>query len=171
MRAGETSPVMVTTYVLDTSAFIYGIAPGGAMETVPAVYAEVKDDRSRLKLELLEGLLVIEPDAGFVGRVAETAHETGDDQRLSKADGDLLALALQEKDAGKDTVLMTDDYAVQNVARRLDIRVVALRQKKSRSGVAWEKRCTGCGRSADGEVCPVCGSPLRLKKRPITRGK
>lgn len=172
MRAGETSPVMVTTYVLDTSAFIYGIAPGGEMETVPAVYAEVKDERSRLKLELLEGLQVIEPDRIFVDRVAEAARETGDDQRLSKADGDLLALALQEKESGKDAVLMTDDYAVQNVARRLGVRVVALRQKKTRSSVAWERRCTGCGRAyAEGEVCPVCGSPLRLKKRPVTRGK
>jgi UPF0271 protein len=166
---------MVTTYVLDASAFIYEIAPGGEMETVPAVYAEVKDERSRLKLELMEGLKVIEPESSYIGRVAEAAHETGDDQRISKADGDLLALALQEKEAGKDTVIMTDDYAVQNVARRLGIRTAALRQKKSRSSVAWEKRCTGCGRSfgfgrsvAEGEECPVCGSPLRMKKRYIT---
>jgi UPF0271 protein len=163
---------MTTTYVLDASAFIYGIAPGGEMETVPAVYAEVKDERSRLKLEFMEDLKVVEPDSRYVSRVAAAARETGDDRRLSKADGDLLALALQEAEAGKDTVVMTDDYAVQNVARRLGIRAAALRQKKSRSSVAWEKRCTGCGRSfADGEECPVCGSPLRLRKRPVTRGK
>ena len=159
---------MVTTYVLDASAFIYGIAPGGEMETVPAVYAEVRDERSRLKLELMEGLKVVEPDGGCVRRVAEAAGATGDDQRISRADGDLLALALQETESGKDTVLLTDDYAVQNVARRLGVRAAALRQKKSRSHVAWEKRCTGCGRSfTAGEVCPVCGSPLRLKKRPV----
>jgi len=163
---------MVTTYVLDTSAFIYGIAPGGEMETVPAVCAEVKDERSRLKLELLEGLQVIEPDDRFIARVAEAAHETGDDQRLSKADGDLLALALQEKESGKDAVLMTDDYAVQNVARRLEVRVVALRQKKSRYKITWEKRCVGCHRAyQDGDTCVVCGSPLILKKRFATRRK
>ena len=163
---------MAITYVLDASAFIYGIAPGGEMETVPEVYAEVKDERSRLKLELMEGLKVIEPGGCYVARVAEAARDTGDDQRISKADGDLLALALQETEAGKETIIMTDDYAVQNMARRLGIRAAALRQKKSRHSVAWEKRCTGCGRSyAEGEVCPVCGSPLRLKKRPVTRGK
>ena len=97
--------------------------------------------------------------------------------RISKADGDLLALALQEKEAGKDVALLTDDYAVQNVARGLGIRVIALRQKKSRSRVAWEKQCTGChrtfadGDSPDGDICPVCGSPLRMRKRPVTRGK
>jgi UPF0271 protein len=91
---------MVTTYVLDASAFIYGIAPGGEMETVPAVFAEVKDERSRLKLELMEGLRVIEPDVRYLGLVAEAAQATGDDQKISKADGDLLALALQEKEAG-----------------------------------------------------------------------
>jgi endoribonuclease Nob1 len=169
---------MATTYVLDTSAFIYGMMPGGDMETVPAVYGEVKDEQSRIRLELMEGLKVVEPDALYVNRVAETARTSGDDKRISRADGDLLALALQEKEAGKDVALLTDDYAVQNVARGLGIRVTALRQKKSRSRVTWEKQCTGCCRSfgcggtlAEGEVCPVCGSPLRMRKRPITRGK
>ncbi len=142
------------------------------METVPAVYAEVKDEQSRIRLEFVEGLKVIEPDARCVGRVAEAARTSGDHMRISKADGDLLALALQEQEAGKDVVVMTDDYAVQNVARRLGVPTAALRQKKTRGSVAWEKRCAGCGRTfADGEECPVCGSPLRLKKRPITRGK
>ncbi|MGA9141411.1 MAG: NOB1 family endonuclease [Methanocella sp.] len=168
---------MATTYVLDTSAFIYGMMPGGDMETVPAVYGEVKDERSRIRLELMEGLKVIEPDARYVGLVSESAGKTGDNMRISKADGDLLALALQEKEAGKDVALLTDDYAVQNVARGLGIRVIALRQKKSRSRVAWEKQCTGChrtfadGDSPDGDTCPVCGSPLRMRKRPVTRGK
>ena len=147
---------MATTYVLDTSAFIYGMMPGGEMETVPAVYGEVKDEQSRMRLEFMEGLRVIEPDALFVGRVAEAARASGDDKRISKADGDLLALALQEKEAGKDVALLTDDYAVQNLARVLGIRVIALRQKKSRTRVVWEKKCTGCRRSfTDGETCPV----------------
>jgi UPF0271 protein len=163
---------MAITYVLDTSAFIYGMMPGGEMETVPAVYAEVKDEQSRIRLELMEGLRVVEPDAPYLRIVGEAAMKTGDDKRISKADGDLLALALQEKEAGKDVALLTDDYAVQNVARGLGIRVIALRQKKSRSRVAWEKQCTGCRRTyAEGETCPVCGSPLRLKKRPITGGR
>ena len=68
---------MATTYVLDTSAFIYGMMPGGDMETVPAVYGEVKDERSRIRLELMEGLKVIEPDARYVGLVSESAAEDG----------------------------------------------------------------------------------------------
>lgn len=158
--------------MLDTSAFIYGAMPEGDLETVPTVYAEVRDEQSRLKLELLEGLKVIEPGMSNVSRVAAVARETGDDKRLSRADGDLVALALEEKDAGKDVVILSDDYAVQNVARRLGVQVQALRQKKSRFGIVWEKRCTGCNRRyANGEVCEVCGSPLRLSKRSITRGK
>ncbi len=174
---------IVTTYVLDASAFIYGVSPGGEVETVPAVYAEVKDERSRLTLELMEGLKVVEPAAPYVGRVAAAARETGDDRRLSPADGDLLALALQEREAGKDAVIVTDDYAVQNVARRLGVRTAALRQKKTRRAVAWEQRCTGCGRrfeggegpapggECEGTECPVCGSPLRQRKRPTKEGR
>jgi predicted nucleic acid-binding Zn ribbon protein len=92
---------------------------------------------------------------------------------------DAHALALQEKAAGKDVELLTDDYSVQNIARKAGLRIRALRQKKSRYGIVWEKRCVGCGRaypeggkaSPDGDTCVVCGSPLRQKKRFATRSK
>lgn len=163
---------MVKTYVLDTSAFIYGAVPDGELVTPPRVYEEVKDERSKQKLEFLEGLTVIEPDTTHVKMIEDTSRSTGDVNRISPADRDLLALAAQEKDSGKDVEILTDDYAVQNIARKLDIKVVPLRQKKIKYRIIWEKRCIGCDRAyKEGEVCMVCGSPLRLKKRSITRGK
>jgi len=168
---------MTRTYVLDASAFIYGALPAGDLATVPAVYDEVKDEKSRLRLELLEGLRVVQPNSAAAGRVAAAARESGDDRRLSRADADLLALALQEREAGKDAVVLTDDYAVQNVAGRLGVPVEPLRQRKSRYSIVWEKQCTGCKRryaasgEGRGDECPVCGAPLRPAKRSIARGK
>jgi endoribonuclease Nob1 len=156
---------MAVTYVLDASAFIYGIFPGEEMMTPPRVYAEVKDDASRLKLDLLSGLSVKEPDAQYVDEVRIAAGETGDMHRLSASDIDLVALALQEKSSGKDVVILTDDYSVQNVARKMNINITPLHQKRIKYKIVWEKRCMGCNRTyKEGDVCEVCGSPLKLKK-------
>jgi UPF0271 protein len=163
---------MVKTYLLDTSAFIYGIIPDGELVTPSRAYDEVKDDRSKFRLEFIEGLKIMDPEAGFVEKVSEMAVRTGDDKKISLTDRDLLALALQEKASGKDVHIMSDDYAVQNLAKRLGINIIPLKQKRIRRNIEWEKRCTGCNRVAlTGEVCDVCGSPLKLKKRPISRGK
>ncbi len=161
---------MPKTYVLDASAFIYGMFPEGELVTPSKVYEEVKDEASRLKLEMLAHLKVKEPEPGYVDEIKEAARETGDIVRLSPSDVDLLALAAEERDSGKDTTLLTDDYAVQNVARKVGLAVLPLHQKRIKYKIVWEKRCMGCNRTyKEGDVCEVCGSPLKLKKRSSKR--
>ena len=161
---------MPRTYVLDASAFIYGMFPDGELVTPPKVYAEIKDEASALKLEMLSGLAVKEPDTSQVAEVKLEAQATGDIMRLSPSDIDLLALAAQERAAGKDVAILSDDYAVQNVARKMDLEIVPLHQKRIKYKIVWEKRCMGCNRTyTEGDVCEVCGSPLRLKKRSAKR--
>lgn len=160
---------MPATYVLDASAFIYGMFPDGELVTPPRVYAEAKDEATALKKELLYGLSVREPEGRYVDEIRRAAAETGDDMRLSASDVDLLALAAQERNAGKDVAILTDDYAVQNVARKLGLAIVPLHQKRIKYKIVWEKRCMGCNRTyKEGDVCEVCGSPLKLRK---ARGK
>ena len=161
---------MPRTYVLDASAFIYGMFPDGELVTPPRVYAEVKDESSALKLELLQGLAVREPEAGRVDEVRRHAQETGDNMRLSASDIDLLALAAEERAAGKDVAILSDDYAVQNVARKMGLEIVPLHQNRIKYKIVWEKRCMGCNRTyTEGDVCEVCGSPLKLRKRSAKR--
>jgi UPF0271 protein len=160
---------MPQTYVLDASAFIYGMFPGGELVTPPKVYAEVKDESSALKREMLTGLSVREPEARWVDEVRSEALKTGDNMRLSPSDIDLLALAAEERAAGKDVAILTDDYAVQNVARKMGLTIMPLHQKRIKYNIVWEKRCMGCNRTyKEGDVCEVCGSPLKLRK---ARGK
>jgi len=138
--------------------------------TPSRVYSEVKDEKSRLKLEVMQGLIVKDPSASSVASVEAVAASTGDDKRISLPDRDLLALAVEEKAAGKDVDILTDDYSVQNVAKKLGISTTALRQKRIKYKVVWEKRCMGCNRIyKEGEICEVCGSPLILKKRSVKR--
>jgi endoribonuclease Nob1 len=161
---------MPKTYVLDTSAFIYGMFPEGELETPPKVHDEVKDEASRLKLEMLKGLVVKQPGERFVEAARGAAVETGDDSRLSPPDTDLLALAAEEKASGKDVAILTDDYAVQNVARKMGLPIIPLHQKRIKYKIVWEKRCMGCNRTyKEGDVCAVCGSPLKLRKRSVKR--
>lgn len=161
---------MPKTYVLDASAFIYGMIPDGEIMTPPTVYAEIRDEASALRLELLTGLAVRQPEGRYVEEIKNEARETGDIVRLSAPDVDLLALAAGEAAEGKDVAILSDDYAVQNVARKIGMAVLPLHQKRITRKIVWEKRCTGCHRTyAAGEVCSVCGSPLRLRKRSATR--
>jgi endoribonuclease Nob1 len=161
---------MPKTYVLDASAFIYGMFPDGELVTPPRVYEEVRDDASRLKRELLSQLKVKEPGQKYVDEIKNAAQETGDIARLSPSDVDLLALAAEELAEGKDVAMLTDDYAVQNVAKKAGITILPLHQKRIKYNVVWEKRCMGCNRTyKEGDVCEVCGSPLKLKKRSSKR--
>ena len=161
---------MPRTYVLDASAFIYGMIPDGELLTPPKVYAEVKDGTSALKLEMLPGLSVREPEASQVDDVKRNAQETGDIMRLSLSDIDLIALAAEERALGKDVAILSDDYAVQNVARKMGLEIVPLHQKRIKYKIVWEKRCMGCNRTyTEGDVCEVCGSPLKLRKRSAKR--
>jgi UPF0271 protein len=144
-------------YAVDASLFFSDATLEGEIFTTPSVVEEVADLRSRCRLEALlaSGLSVATPLKESVKRVVTAAGETGDVTRLSPADTDLLALSL---DLG--AVIVTDDYAIQNVAQKLGLGVQGILQRKA-SPRRWKFRCPGCNRrySAAG-TCPVCGSLL-----------
>jgi UPF0271 protein len=146
--------------VLDTSFFLSTIPAEGEVYTTPSVVEELRDLRSKSRLDVLcvGGLTVTLPSAQSRRTVKEAAERTGDAGVLSGTDCDILALAI---DLG--AALYTDDFAVQNVASELGIRTVPMQQKKARK-FAWKFRCSGCGRffDHDGE-CPVCGSGIKRK--------
>ena len=144
-------------YAVDASFFFSEAALEGEIFTPPSVMEEIADVRSRCRLEVLlaSGLSVVSPSKESVRRVSTAAGETGDVTRLSPADTDLLALAL---DLG--AIIVTDDYAIQNVAQVLGLGVEGILQRRARAR-RWKFRCPGCNRrySAAGD-CPVCGSLL-----------
>ena len=105
---------------------------------------------------------VVKPAGEFVRKVEEKAEETGDLDVLSRADIEIIALALQEKG-----VLVTNDFAVQNVAEALGIKVEKL-GKGIRKRIRWEWYCPACGRRYKRKgICEVCGT--ELKRRPRSR--
>ncbi|MBL7079891.1 DNA-binding protein [Candidatus Bathyarchaeota archaeon] len=163
--------------VLDTSAFISGYgAPGSgeALYTVPAVKGEVREGGlQRLRLENAERtgvLTVLEPGEKYRKEVQRVLAEMGETRVLSEADTQILSLGLQLKTEGKNTAIVSDDYAVQNVADRLGLGIKSLVTRGIKKRYRWTTYCPGCRRTyqdppRDG-VCQICGT--KLKRRPST---
>ncbi len=107
------------------------------------------------------GLVPARPTAGTTERVRAAAEETGDLDVLSPADLAVLALAVE-----MEATLVTDDYAVQNVASAMEIKTEAFAQEGIQRTLAWEWYCPAC-RQHTGDrkgECPVCAA--ELKRRP-----
>jgi len=146
-------------YIVDASFFITRKRLDGDLVTVPAVIEEVRDTGARLHLEASQ-VRVEPPLAASRKKVIDAGNLTGDIGELSPADIDVLAKALE-----LNGILVSDDYAVQNVAQHLGIRVQAAALKVAEK-LIWEKKCMACGkRFTKGEVCPVCGSPGKKRSR------
>lgn len=166
--------------VLDTSAFIMGFNPM-SVETqtysVLSVEEELQRDSmamTRLRTARDSGKLIVkEPAATVRQQVERAAQGAGDNLILSRADRDILALALGLQSNGNDPVIVSDDYAVQNVAESLRIGFRSLATFGITHKFDWIYYCPGCHRKyaqvREGE-CEVCGTKLRrkvLSKKPV----
>ncbi|MFA6372319.1 MAG: hypothetical protein WCW68_06820 [Methanothrix sp.] len=147
--------------VADASVFIWGKRPAGELITVPAVEAELKDIRTKSLLHIFEAR-VESPSPQARKAAQHAAAETGDLKALSSADLDVLAKALEYR-----AILATDDYALQNVALHLGLKIEPIGQPRIKRLVKHVQRCQGCGSRFEGEMCQDCGTPARKKKRCI----
>jgi len=149
--------------VLDATAFIEGYdnETDEPIATVPAVREELTDE-TQFRYEAMEGsgMHVQVPGEAALDRVRAAARETGDLATLSEVDTRLLAAALE-----LDAVLVTDDYAMQNVAEALSITIETVSQDGIVDQRDWTFQCQGCGREFEEqkERCPVCGTGLARK--------
>lgn len=145
--------------VADASVFIWGKRPEGELITVPAVEAELKDIRTKSLLHIYE-TRVESPTSQALKAAKDAAEQTGDIRSLSAADLDVLAKALEY-----NATLATDDYALQNVALHLGLKIEPIGQPRIKKERKYVQRCQGCGQRFEGEACPDCGTPARKKKR------
>ncbi len=149
--------------MIDSSVIFLRKAVYDNMVTIPEVVSEIIDENSRLYFSV-KSLRVESASEESMKVVLETARSTGDIHKLSETDVKLLAKALDELKMGNDVVLVTDDYAIQNVAMKLGINFEGVIQRKISKGYKWVKVCRGCGRKVKGDVCPVCGSEAVIRR-------
>jgi len=163
----------MTYYIVDSAVFIMRNSNlnSSLMITVPSVVDELKSRDSMLCYYLAKegGLRVEWPEPEMVKEIKRKAEHTRDSEELSKADLEILAKALEYRNTG---ILLTDDYAIQNVALQLGIQVKPVAQKKIKDIIIWQKKCTGCKKTFDqGDVCTICGSSLKKRRKRIIREK
>ncbi len=145
-------------HVLDASAIILRKAVYDDMITVPEIIQEIKDENSRLYLDVVN-IRVEEAKEEFVMTVIDAAKKTGDIERLSDADIRLIAKALEV-----DGTVVTDDYSIQNVAGKLGIKYENVMQKGIEKEFKWIRVCRGCKKITERKICEVCGSETYLKR-------
>lgn len=159
--------------VLDTSAFIMGLDPLGLDDetySVPDVAEELRDQTGpsyRLILSSSSGKMKIQPPTeDSLREVVDHARLLGDRLVLSKADSSILALAVDLKKSGKTPIIVSDDYAVQNVAEGMGIGYQSLSSLGIRQKYEWTYYCPACFKryvTGDLQICEVCGTKLRRK--------
>ncbi|MFA4855207.1 MAG: hypothetical protein WC634_01295 [archaeon] len=162
-------------FLIDSSAvlndFSFEFRPGHAYITTPIIIGEFRDMRSRLLMEnaLSQRILSLqEPEKETLGQVESLVRSKGFD-RLSKADLSLLALALDLKKQGRDFILITDDYSIQNFAKMLKIPFEAAMRGKIGKEISFSLKCPACGKAlqadSNAKKCPDCGSKLQRKRK------
>lgn len=169
--------------ILDTSAFIgkfHFYLPNGKYVTVPGVLNEVLDERMKNIIEAYiqsQKIEIKSPSMKSTKIVEQVASKTGDLPYISETDKQILAIALEYKNKGFETTIITDDYAIQNIAKKLTINFISSVQKGIRHLISWEIYCPACGKrfpsNYTAKVCDLCGEKIKRKavKKKLLRGK
>ena len=157
--------------VLDTSAFIMGFNPSQAGQTftVESVENELSEGtfaQLRFRLSKDKGDLTVRyPSARSLEKVESTSGRAGEKGYVSTADREVVALALDLRESGLDPLIVSDDYAVQNLADHLGLAYGALANFGIVHRFEWVMYCPACHRrfKPPEKKCAVCGTTLKRK--------
>ena len=151
--------------VLDATAFYAGIpfSSNDSFMTTSVVYQEIQHIKAKQGiLDILQQtnrLQVRDPEKDTITIVNGIAEKTGDSQIISEQDVSIIALALEN-----NIELITDDFAVTNVANQLGIKTSSLMTQGIKVVGKWISYCSVCGKEfSKRKECPVCGSKLNRK--------
>lgn len=159
--------------VLDSTPIYAGILQSGMYDecfTTEEILREISHIRtlhetisSRLDSRLLK---VDSASSESTKRIGELAKKLGEG-KLSNADLSILALTLDLKKRGFKPTLISDDFAIQNLANSISLPYLSYTTKGIKRVITWVLYCPACGRTVDrikSKECEICGSAL--KRRP-----
>ena len=136
-----------------------------ASNSLPLTRFRTAIDNGKLKLKT--------PRYTFLNKVKESAKTVGDVLFLSEVDLEVLALALELKNLGYNSIIVTDDYSIQNVANQVTVEFASLATFGIRFRHHWIMYCPACFRKyppdCKNEICQVCGTRLKRKLLRKTR--
>ncbi len=125
---------------------------------------------TRFKIAVDSGKVSVKrPTQESFDKVEKCATALGDTFFLSTTDKSLLAIAIELKSLSFEPQIVTDDYSIQNVGKRLGIEFVSLATFGIRRVLEWMRYCPACHKeyAANSKImeCTVCGTELKRKPR------
>jgi len=151
--------------IIDASAFYAGIPFGSSNEfyTTSLIFDEIKHiKKNHGAIDILvttNRLKIRDPSSEFLEMARKESKKTGDFNQLSKQDISVIALCIQLKGE-----LITDDFAISNVSKNLDIKISPLMTSGIKDVGTWIHYCPGCRKNFNsGSECPLCGTLLKRK--------
>ena len=142
--------------------------------SVPEVTDELRQQTGpsyRLSASTASGKTKVQsPSKSSLSEVLNEARALGDKVVLSGTDTSIVALALDLNKEGKTPIIVSDDYAVQNVAEALKLNYQSLATFGIRAKFNWVLYCPACFRqypNGDAQDCLVCGT--KLKRKPVDK--
>jgi UPF0271 protein len=158
-------------FIIDTSAILSGKPinlDNANMITTPSISKELTSggrDYRIFQFLKEKGLTIQSASKKSINKIKKIADETGDEERLSSADFEILALALDiNKNDDEEAVILTDDYSIQNVANTLNIEFRGFSQRGITKKFKWHYRCPGCGKQFNESIriCSICGTKTKI---------
>ena len=161
-------------YILDTSALMMGVNPSmieGEVYSVPEVEFELSPrSMATLRFNTCRDnsvLLIRSPRQSSYEGVRKASIKLGEKGVLSRADLQILALGLDLRLDGMNPIIVSDDYAIQNVAEHLGLSYTFLATFGITYEFNWSSYCPACFRryahSYLDHRCEVCGTELKRK--------
>ncbi len=156
-------------FIIDTSAVLSGKPiniENAKLVTTSLVQNELKPGGKDYKIfQFLKekGLIVMAPSNESIETINKTSNNTGDKNRLSDADKEILALALDINKDKKEAIILTDDYSIQNIANVLKIKYQNISQPGITKKFKWTYQCSGCCKKfkENINICPICGASIK----------
>jgi endoribonuclease Nob1 len=156
-------------HVLDSTAFYAGIPFQGEGRYYTTYHVMDEVGSRGVGAQLIHSRVqVTEPSKGALQKVKQVAVKTGDFKSLSEADTSIIAVSLDLASDGSDVILVSDDFAVRNVAEALGIGLSETTVRGEWKQITWVTYCKGCGKEyADPKktTCDVCGTKLSRKPK------
>ena len=131
-------------YILDAAALLnnenFSFEEGNKYYTTSMVFDEWKDFRSKSLAQNAEsqGLLVImDPCTNSIQITYDKLAESNTE--MSDADSSLIALAIEFRQRKNKFVVITDDYSIQNILKKLKINFQGVAQKEIKEHRVFKK--------------------------------
>ena len=156
-------------HVLDSTAFFAGIPFQGEGRYYTTYHVMDEVGSRGIGAQLIHSRVqVTEPSKSSLQKVKQISSKTGDLKSLSEADASILAVSLDLATSGSDVTLVTDDFAVRNVAEALGIGLSETNVRGEWKQITWVTYCKGCGKEYSdpkATTCSVCGTQLSRKPK------